>query len=314
MQRPNSNSLSRGLRSCWYCNHRIVRRLLGEAVLQLEREHRQPVDEQPDVQRPLRIVPAVAKLPGNREPVLREPLLRLDVVLRWRTVEQIQVQRSVFDPVAEHVDGAALGNLPLQPSHETRAASDRPPTASASRRPPAAYPSETSRAGPSPRNTPGRSRGSCRRSTPPRRNPAGGSATAPSAGGIARVSRQRRADQPFQSRAPWCPSPYYFARVGTSITSAAPTSRDRFADFPCPNANLAPSLRKAERPMPIRLPARLCWYGKTLIRRHENLIPLSFRTSSSSPVVTYRDQALLGQRILHRMRRDFAPATEPAVP
>ena len=98
--------------------HRVVRRLLGEAVLQLEREHRQPVDEQPDVQRPLRLVPAVAKLPGNREPVLRESLLRLWVVLRGRAVEQIQLQRPVSDPVAQHVDRAALGNLALQPSQE----------------------------------------------------------------------------------------------------------------------------------------------------------------------------------------------------
>ena len=98
--------------------HRVVRRLLGEAVLQLEREHRQPIDEQPDVQRPLRLIPAVAKLPGNREPVLREPLLRLGVVLRGRAVEQIQLQRPVSDPVAQQVDGAALGNLPLQPSQE----------------------------------------------------------------------------------------------------------------------------------------------------------------------------------------------------
>ena len=98
--------------------HRVVRRLLGKAVLQLERKHRQPIDEQPDVQRPLRLVPAVAKLPGNREPVLLEPYLRLGVVLRRRTVEQIQVQGPVSDPVAQHVDGAALGNLALQPSQE----------------------------------------------------------------------------------------------------------------------------------------------------------------------------------------------------
>ncbi len=81
-------------------HHRVVRRLLGEAVLQLEREHRQPIDEQPNVQRPLRLVPAVTKLPGNREPVPREPFLRLGVVLRGRPVEQIQVQRPVSDPVA----------------------------------------------------------------------------------------------------------------------------------------------------------------------------------------------------------------------
>ena len=98
--------------------HRVVHRLLGKAVLQLEGEHRQPVDEQPDVQRPLRIVPAVAKLPRDREAVLLEPFLRLRVVSRGRAVEQIQVQRSVLDPVAQHVDGAALDDLALQPGQE----------------------------------------------------------------------------------------------------------------------------------------------------------------------------------------------------
>ena len=58
---------------------RIVRRLLGEAVLQLEGENRQAVDEQPDVQGPLRLVAAVAKLPADREAVLLEALLRLHV-------------------------------------------------------------------------------------------------------------------------------------------------------------------------------------------------------------------------------------------
>ena len=39
---------------------RVVHRLLGQAVLQLEREDRQAVDEEPDVERPLGVVAAVA--------------------------------------------------------------------------------------------------------------------------------------------------------------------------------------------------------------------------------------------------------------
>ena len=46
---------------------RVVHRLLDQVVLQLEGEHRQPVDEQSDVQPPLRLVPAAAKLPRDRE-------------------------------------------------------------------------------------------------------------------------------------------------------------------------------------------------------------------------------------------------------
>ena len=53
---------------------RIVDGLLGEVVLQFEGEHRQSVDEQPDVERPLRIVAAVPDLPGDGEAVLPEAL------------------------------------------------------------------------------------------------------------------------------------------------------------------------------------------------------------------------------------------------
>ena len=56
---------------------RIVHRLLGQAVLEFKGEDRQAVDEQPDVQRPLGFVAAVAQLPGNGEAVLLEALLGL---------------------------------------------------------------------------------------------------------------------------------------------------------------------------------------------------------------------------------------------
>ena len=97
---------------------RVGRRLLGQAVLQLEGEDRQPVDEEADVERPLRVVAAVAKLADNGEPVLREAVLRLRVPGRRRAVEQVQVVRAVLDAVAQHVDGAALGDLPLQAGQE----------------------------------------------------------------------------------------------------------------------------------------------------------------------------------------------------
>ena len=98
--------------------HRIVNGLLGEAVLQLEREDRQAVDEEPDVERPLGVVAAVAELPDDGEAVLLEALLRPHVPGRRRAVEQVQVVRAVSDAVAQHVDGAALGDLALQPGEE----------------------------------------------------------------------------------------------------------------------------------------------------------------------------------------------------
>ena len=92
---------------------RIVDGLLGEVVLQFEGEHRQPVDEQPDVERPLRIVAAVPDLPGDGEAVLPEALPRLLVPSRRRAVEHVQIVRAVLDPVAQHVDRAALADLSL---------------------------------------------------------------------------------------------------------------------------------------------------------------------------------------------------------
>ena len=97
---------------------RIVRRLLGEAVLQLEGENRQAVDEQPDVQGPLRLVAAVAKLPADREAVLLKPLLRLRVVGRRCAEEEDQTMHFVPDAIPQHVDGAAPADLALQPGEE----------------------------------------------------------------------------------------------------------------------------------------------------------------------------------------------------
>ena len=47
----------------------VLDRLLGQAVLQLERGDRQAVDEQAEVERELRLVAAVAQLPGDAEAV-----------------------------------------------------------------------------------------------------------------------------------------------------------------------------------------------------------------------------------------------------
>ena len=99
----------------------VVDRLLGEAVLQLEGEDRQAVDEQADVEGPLGLVAAVAQLAGDGEAVLPEALLRLRVVGRGGAVEQVEVVGPVPDAVAQHVDGAALADLPLEPGQEAAA-------------------------------------------------------------------------------------------------------------------------------------------------------------------------------------------------
>ena len=96
----------------------IVHRLLGQVVLQLEGEDRQAVDEERDIQRPLGLVPAVAKLPGDGEAVLPEAFLRLRVARRRRAVKQVEIVRAAPDAAAQHVDDAALGDFALQPRQE----------------------------------------------------------------------------------------------------------------------------------------------------------------------------------------------------
>ena len=100
--------------------HRVGHGLLGQVVLQLEGEDRQPVDEQPQVERPLRLAAAVAELAGDGKAVLLEPCLRRPVAGRRRAIEQVQAPRAVLDAAAQHVDGAALGDFVLQPGQEAQ--------------------------------------------------------------------------------------------------------------------------------------------------------------------------------------------------
>ena len=97
---------------------RVVHRLLGEVVLQLEGDDRQAVDEERDVERPLRLVAAVAKLPDDGEAVPPEAVPSLLVAGRRGAVEEIEVVRAVPDAVAQHLDRAPLGDLALQPRQE----------------------------------------------------------------------------------------------------------------------------------------------------------------------------------------------------
>ena len=97
---------------------RVLDGLLGQAVLQLEGGDRQTVDEETEVEGTLGLVAAVAELPGDAEAVGLVERLWLLVARRGRAVEEVEMVRAVLQALAQHVDGAALGDLTLQASEE----------------------------------------------------------------------------------------------------------------------------------------------------------------------------------------------------
>ena len=96
----------------------ILHRLLRQAVLQFEGGDGQAVDEQANVQGKLCVVVAVSELPGHAEAVLPVQGRRLRVPRRRRAIHQVYLVRTVLHALPQHVDGPALGDLPLQPSQE----------------------------------------------------------------------------------------------------------------------------------------------------------------------------------------------------
>ena len=98
--------------------HGIGHGLLGQAVLQLEGGDGQAVDEEAQVEGQGVPIAAVAQLPGDAETVMRVTLGGDRIAGRRRAVEQVELVRPVLDAVAQHVDHAALRNLPLQPRQE----------------------------------------------------------------------------------------------------------------------------------------------------------------------------------------------------
>ena len=98
--------------------HGVGDGLLGQVVLQLEREHRKPVDERHEVERELRLILAVAELPGDGEPVECEALRGARVPWAGRPVEQVEVVLAMLEAGAQHVDRAAPCDLALQPREE----------------------------------------------------------------------------------------------------------------------------------------------------------------------------------------------------
>ena len=100
---------------------RILDRLLGEAVLQLEGGDGQAVDEQAQVERAARLVHAVGELTRDREAVLGVQSLGLGVARRRRAVEKIEVHRPVLHALAQHIDDAAFADLGREAGEELQA-------------------------------------------------------------------------------------------------------------------------------------------------------------------------------------------------
>ena len=94
----------------------VAHGLLGEAVLQFESEHWETVDEQTDIQGPLRLVVAVTQLPGHGESVQLETLFGLLIPGRRGTVKQVQVERLVFQSVTQNINRSTFADFVLQPS------------------------------------------------------------------------------------------------------------------------------------------------------------------------------------------------------
>ena len=98
--------------------------LLGDVVLELEGRHRQPVDEDREIQGQGSGAGAEVQLPGDGEAVEGEQLAGPDVARRRRGVEEVDVVLAVLDALAEHGHDAVLGDLALQ-AREERAPRDR---------------------------------------------------------------------------------------------------------------------------------------------------------------------------------------------
>ena len=98
--------------------HRISRILPGKVVLQFQGDHRQPVDEQAQIQGQLPPIHGIPQLPGNAENVLFEPLPGFFVLFRRGEIEQDQVCRIGLDAIAQHIDDSPPGNFPGKPVQE----------------------------------------------------------------------------------------------------------------------------------------------------------------------------------------------------
>src|SRR5690242_1729817 len=79
----------------------VFDRLLGEAVLQLERRDRQAVDEESQIEGKLRLVAAITQLPRDAEAIGVVAFLCLFIARRRRSVEEVEMMRAMLDPIAQ---------------------------------------------------------------------------------------------------------------------------------------------------------------------------------------------------------------------
>ena len=99
----------------------VGHRLLGQRIFQLKSQHRQAVDEDPQVQRTLRFVVAVAQLPGDAEHVLAKILRCAGIARRGQQLVQINMRRAVAHPFAQHIHHSALAHFALDAVQKLRA-------------------------------------------------------------------------------------------------------------------------------------------------------------------------------------------------
>jgi len=96
----------------------IVVGLFGESVLELERDNRQAIDEEAEVEGQPGLVLAVLELPGYREDIFQPEFLGPCVSRRGSTIEQGDRCRAMLDTFPQHIDDPAFGNLALEPGKE----------------------------------------------------------------------------------------------------------------------------------------------------------------------------------------------------
>jgi hypothetical protein len=100
----------------------IVNALLRELVLELEGRYREPIDEEREVKRELRIVLAVLKLPGDAEQVRFPSLHRLLIARRRGAIEELDLCWTVSDSLSEDVHDSPFCDFALQPIEELESA------------------------------------------------------------------------------------------------------------------------------------------------------------------------------------------------
>ena len=111
----NSKSFSLGLRSRLYCSNASSTVCFVRLFFSSKVATGRPLMNRHSFQGKLGVVVAVAQLSGHAEAVLFVQDPGLLIPCRRSAVHQVELVRAVLDALAQHVDGPALGDFPLQP-------------------------------------------------------------------------------------------------------------------------------------------------------------------------------------------------------